>query len=74
MNFYINLKKLKSIGLLFISIKAECYKKTNCKKRFHFAGALKRSGMTFVSARRLGFPISRKLWRNCTNEQARNKG
>lgn len=70
---FADFKRVHSFLFCFIS-KAECYKKTNLKKRYHLAGALKRSGMAYPTARKLGFKVSPVLWKSCNNQEPRNKG
>ena len=62
------------IRMLFIILKANCYRNTNLKKRHFAAHALKRSRMDYKLVRRYGFNIGKHLWRTCHNKNKRDKG
>jgi hypothetical protein len=48
--------------------------KTDLKKRYHFANALKVSKIDYARVRRYGYKISEKLWSKCSIGGARNIG
>jgi hypothetical protein len=52
----------------------EHYVKTDYKKRHHIMRSLKKANLNFAEVRRLGYPVSRHLWRQCGNRSERNLG
>jgi len=56
------------------NFKTENYDKTDLKKRHHIMRPLRNARFKYSEIRRLGFKVSRPLWRSCTNIRERNLG
>jgi hypothetical protein len=44
------------------------------RKRHYFVRPFKQAGFSFEDLKSFGFPLSKKLWRNCLNDSERSKG
>ncbi len=58
----------------YLFAKVGFYKKMKYRKRHYFVRPFKLAGFSHQDLRNFGFPVSKKLWRNCLNENERSKG
>ena len=57
-----------------ISFQNEYYKKTPLKSRHNIVRPLRKANFSRTEIRKLGFPVGKKLWKNCENANERNIG
>ncbi|CAF0844074.1 unnamed protein product [Brachionus calyciflorus] len=67
-------KKMLTNTELALGNLVELYKNTDLKERHKIIRPLKNSKMKFSYLRRIGFPLSRHIWKTCFNKNKRNKG
>jgi hypothetical protein len=54
--------------------KAATYENTNLKKRHNLMRPLRNAKFKRAQIRRMGYPVSKNLWRTCINPEKRNLG
>lgn len=53
---------------------ADVYNNASPKDKHQFVYPIRNAGITYLNAKKIGFNVSRWIWKRCTNKLRRDKG